>query len=270
MNVYKFLSICLAIALAIAVTFFVVQSKKTTDVEAQLEQETSKNIVLTKDSNTLYDTQAQQVQNLQANLDAVKLENSDLAKQIQDKDKQVVALTQLTVSLKDQLFKINSAKQTVQDQNGNVVDFHLVPEECEKLSERVDFEQTQDNMHVKGYTTTNPAFAQLQLNYVNPFQVNVIVVETKTNQFEAYADVNPQLNLNAMKVQFQPLEHHWYEKLSIGTSIAAGRSNALASVSPKYDVGAFSVGPEVYFLFNTSTGYSTLYGASIAWHPWSN
>ena len=260
---YKYVSIVLVGCLGTLGVFYVVEKRGNDKAQEQLNNQISKLQGVVKETETAYSSRAIEAENL-------KSSNSELNKKIKDRDENIAALGNAVLEWKDKYYKISDAHGSVVDPNGNPT---VIPPVCEDALKdkrfRVDFDQTQDNIQVKGYTLTNPSEAYINLHWTRPLNLEVILTKDKDNHYKVYIDpksaniVPTELSL---KVDESVLEYKWFQKIQFNGNLDFGQG-VLTTIGVGYDIlDNFSIGPNIVFLYDGGS-LKRLYGVSTVWYP---
>lgn len=190
---------------------------------------------------------------------------------INDRDERILAQAQVAIRLKERLFKAESenVKQVLVTQAGEEV---VITEEnkCDDdLRYRVDFNIKNHPMRITGYTLTNPAYAEMRLEWIDSLNLEVNLTMDEDGNFRVYAD-SDELRIGDIKLKVDPniLEVKWYERISFGADLAAGEFGAQLGLRPGYDV---LNNLNVNFLFvlqYDGSSAKTFYGAGVTWYVW--
>ena len=180
--------------------------------------------------------------------------NNDLATLISSRNEQIATLTNVVA---------------------NFHPIHIVAEgpaatqttEEERL--RVDFDQTHsDYLHVHGHTLTNPAYAEVDMEFTRPLHLTITSTQTEDGAWRTYAtsdyqdlqigDIDASINphVAAASVMEHQTHHEWYDGFEIGINAAIGTSghSGGAGLMLGYDFGPATVGITGMGIVNPSGG----------------
>lgn len=125
---------------------------------------------------------------------------------------------------------------------------------------RVAFDETwEDFIRVQGFTLTNPAEAELDIQWTRPAHISVAVTQAEDLSWRAYVTHDiPNLRIDNIETTVNPIsrpqeEHHWYENLYVGGGVAiAGGTSTMGYgfLEAGYDFGDIEFG-----LLVTGIGY---------------
>lgn len=167
--------------------------------------------------------------------------NNDLATLISSRNEQIATLTNVVA---------------------NFHPIHVVAEgpaatqttEAERL--RVDFDQTHsDYLHVHGHTLTNPAYAEVDMEFTRPLHLTITSTQTEDGAWRTYAtsdyqdlqigDIDASINphVAAASVTEHQAHHEWYDNIGVGIFGGAGTSGHVGQlgVSVGYHFGPADV-----------------------------
>lgn len=229
----------------------------------ELKEALSKSQKMQKETETAYSRLAIENKNLKAS-------KKDLQDVIEQRDEEVLALTQATLRLKNKTFKVDDAKESIVNKEGDEVkDSSLLKGEDKR--QKVEFTKTKDELRVSGYTLTNPPFAEVTVSWVKDLKLDVILTKDKDDKYRVYVDSkNSTAVPTDISLQVDPsvLERAWYENISFGADLIFGETGAGLSLRGQYNLNqSWSLGP-AFLLFYDGDNAETFYGASIGWYPW--
>jgi hypothetical protein len=262
-NAYKFLSILLAIVIVGGGIFYGFERHSNAKKRRALTNQIAELEGVVKETETAYSRRAVEVDNL-------KLENEDLRNRIEDRDEEVVALSEAVLRWKNKYFKIKNAKQTVVIIEGGPEGLDPNCEEClAGVRLRVDFADEQDPWRVSGFTLTTPAEAEVAIEWTRGLNLSLVLTKDKDDLFRVYLDTDsPDLIPADLKLSVDPsiLEKRWYEKIGIGSDLTVGEG-VVSSVKIVYDVfDNWSLGPVIMLNYDGNELRKT-YGVSTTWYP---
>lgn len=266
--IYLLIGVCLALS----VGFWWKQSQYDKQVR-ELQNKLAESQQLVKITESAYSSAAIQLENLKA-------QNQDLQKVIEKNKEKIFALTNVALQWKDKYFEIKDAKVTVVDESGSQP--ASIPAECETclatVRTKVEFDLSQDNLRVSGYTLSNPGYASINLDWLSDLQLELILTKDEQGLYKVYIDSknNEFVPVSlALKVDPQILQKKWYEKINFNFGALFG--NTLLGTVAFGGGGSFGVGymitNNVNFAVNVSALYAgnvyLFYGANVTWYPFA-
>lgn len=236
---YKYLSIILAIGLAIAVCFYFYQKSSFNELRSNMNNEIAKLQQTVKEKEDLYSMKALEVDNLSA-------KNRELQKIINSRDEEILSLTEINIRLKNEIFEIRNALQEVLDANGNVVPPDPNCESCLSGKRfKVSFEQEKNYLKVSGFTLTNPPEATIKVEWVKDLILDLYLTKDSSNGFKVYLQSNDSsVEKIQLKLSVDPniLNYKWYEKIAVGGNVVVGEGisstiNIMWQFFPEWVIG---------------------------------
>lgn len=241
---YKFLSMLLAVLLLICGGFYLYERYKHNQDTALLNNQIAQQQQTIKETQDAYSKLAVEAKNL-------KVENAELQKKIKDRDEQIVSLTQVNIRLRDQIIQITNATQT--EQNGRT---------------KVEFSKDNGLLKVSGYTLTNPAFAQINLEWLRDINLQLVLVKDKNNIFRVYLDSqSSDIESATLSLKIDPsvFEYKWYERLAVSGGTLLGNNTLVSNVGIQLKIYNWLVGPSVGIVVGPSV--QKVYGVQASWFP---
>jgi hypothetical protein len=243
------------------------QNKKHLEELNKLNNELAKTKQLVKETETAYSSAALELENL-------KTENTKLQDLIKKRKEEIFALAEVAIQWQNKYFDIKNAKETVVDIAGSQP--ASISTECSEclanLRLKVDFEQTQDELKVSGFTLSNPAYAKIDVEWVKPLKLQLILTKTKEGNYKVYLDLKDKNNKVptelTLKVDPSVLSYKWYEKIAVGADLGASQMGVNGSIRVMYGIkNNLYLGPSVTLsgLFNGTI--APFYGVSVLWLP---
>ena len=176
-----------------------------------------------------------EVRNLNNRVDDLLGENTRLEGLIGTRETQIRELVQANATLAESLdFSSNNPEsnatvtvitdcdETSQDETVTV-DAGVGDEVQNVPNIRTDFSLTRLGFRIDGFTTTNPALAELSLTQTEPFIIDVAVIEdtngTRSVMLSEQQD-RLRLNIGAFSYATRPDRIRWYELFSVGGTLA--------------------------------------------------
>ncbi len=268
---YKYLSIILGVGLLVLGGVALYQKHVADKAQRELNNQIAELQGTIKEKDGLYSQQAVVLQDAQDQLLSV-LENKKAVEELlKARGEEVYALNQLVLQWKSKYFEIKDATGTVVGEDGTtVVEISADCQACVRdLRFRVDFDQTQDYMKVTGHTLTNPAYAELKLEWTRDLKINIIIAKDDDDKLRAYMDTNNS-DIVPSKLSFvvdeSVFDLRWYQKLYVGGSVNVGQG-LLTNLGVGYEIlDGLSVGPSMS-LFYDGERLRKMYGASTQWYP---
>lgn len=189
-------------------------------------------------------------------IDDLSKENKNLADKIKDRNETVLVLSQAVAKFKSIRVIVQDPTQT--EENGRV---------------RVAFNQTVDPINVAGFTLTNPAEAQLDVNFVRPLKLTTVVTQAKDGSWRSYFSSDwDGLTIESIETKVNPNPlgpKSFVENIIIGASAETSFSfdGIGADAFVLYDFQGFALGPKLGM--NAYDGYSAgTLGLMFQWAPW--
>lgn len=201
-------------------------------------------------------------------LEDIETKNKELQKILKDRDESILALTETNLRLRDKYFKIKNAKENVVDKEGNEIpDGEPIPDDARV---KVEFEHVEEPLKVSGFTLTNPAYAEVKLNWTRDLRLSLILTKTDEDTFRVYLDSeNSDVDTTEINLSVDPtlLEHKWYEKIGVGSSLVAGEYGGQLGLRVYYDFWKnVSMGIDFMVLYDGAKA-KTFYGLNVGWYP---
>ena len=250
-KMYKYLSMVLFFGLLTMGGFYLYQRNVNSKVRKELNNKIAAIEGTIKETETAYSVRGLQ-------LDDLKSDNDELQQKIKDRDEKIFSLSEVNLKLKNQVFKlINSSQDTVVE-NG-------------KQRVRVQFNTTlkdSDYLKVYGYTLTDPAYAEVSLEWLRDLKLNFVLTKNKDDTYRLYVDSGTSDIVPSkvtLKVDPSLFDTKWYERMAVGTDILIG-PHILSSLKLTYDIDKFYIGPVVMIGYDKSSIYK-FYGMSAGYYP---
>jgi len=269
--VYKYLSAILLTALLVAAGSLWWEKHSHAKERRKLHNALAKTEEMQKETDSAYSRRGLELEDL-------KVKSKKLQHIIDDRNESVLALAETNIRLRNKYFKIKKAKETLQDKRGNDIDVEKLPEDLKKLYDvvmdsglrfKVDFEHTEEPLKVKGFTLTNPAYAEVKLEWTRDLQLQFILTKTDKDIYRVYIDSeNSDIVPTDLKltVDSSILELKWYEKIALGTDIGIGPA-IQTGLSVFYDVRKnWFVGPKILWQYDGNE-FKTFYSINLGWYP---
>ena len=258
--------IIIAIIIATAILFYNYKINKLEQDKIDLQNKLIEQTCVYKEKETIWSKQMMQLKDLNTLLGS---KNKDLAKLIDKKNEEVIALNETVIKLKDTIIKIKNAKQTIVKPETIVIS-----EDCEKLCQQirtiVEFEKYQDPVTVKGNTITNPPEAEVLVR-LDPFKLSIVITQLKDKSFKTYIDTgNPNIIIEKADVAFNPLamkQKKWYQKFYVMTNVSANKDyltfsgNVMHSTINNWLFGInITKVSDIDFMYGATVGYNLFGG----------
>jgi hypothetical protein len=267
---YKFISGVLLLSVGILGVAYAKERYDRSKVEQALNNSIAQLQGAVKETQNSYSVVAIESENLKHKLATALQHNKDLLSTIEDRDEQVLALEQISIKWKNKYFEIKNASTSVVSSDGTTVVDVITPDCQTCLSSvrlRVDFDQEKDYLKVQGFTLTNPAYAEIGVEWTKPLKLNLILTK-KENQFRVYVDSdNSDMVPSEIELFVDPsvLSLRWYERIGIGADASAGEGVS-SGLRVFYDAFKnFYVGPNVVFYYD-GNNLKKMYGISAGWY----
>jgi hypothetical protein len=260
--VYKYLSIALAVLLAVAGVFYAFERSSSAKERRQLNNEIAKLEGIVEETDTAFSRRAIEIEDLET-------ENEELQKKIEDRDEEIIALAETSLKWKEKYFKVKGT-QTIVDKDGNKPDLTLDCQDC-LLNTRiiVAFDETKDSWRVWGNTISNPPEAEINVAWAKGLKLSFILTRNEDKTFRLYLDSNsPDLVPAELTLSVDPtiFEKKWYEKIGIAADLGVGEG-VYSAIQIHYDIfDNIYVGPKVVWMYDGNQ-FRTMFGASVGWYP---
>lgn len=261
---YKFLSGILAILLLIGGAVYGYERWQHGKQRRELNNKLAKVQKMQQETETAHSRLAIEAEDLKA-------ENSDLQDIIEDRDEAILALTHANIKLKNKVVRIEDAKQSTVDRDGNVVEHPGCEEVGDSLRTKVAFEKEEDPLKISGFTLTNPAYAEVEIKWLRDIKLEVVLTKNDDGTYRVYLDsTKSDIVPTDLQLQVDPsiLEYKWYQKIGFGSNVVGGETGIQLGLSAFYDIL-----PNLYLGPMFQVGYvngkaETYYGAVVGWYPW--
>jgi hypothetical protein len=195
--------------------------------------------------------QAVEVNSLNKRVSDLLGENTRLEGVIGNRDARIRLLSQANATLQEQIdfssesdgsnatvTVITGCDETANEQEEAVVGVEPVEENGSTTPSaiaripniRVDFDMQRSGFNVRGYTTTNPALAELTLTQLEPFIIDIAVTEDRSGTRQiVVSEQNNRLNLDIGEFAFSQRydRERWYERVGFGATAAYNNRRAL-------------------------------------------
>jgi hypothetical protein len=207
---------------------------------------------------------AQELDDLNDRYQAILGDNERLSEVINEREERIRTISQLNAQLSERIEFAGEATTTVitrtvcpepnstttvqnetEDQNSQDPQIDL---EIPNL--RVDFSLEEAGFSVDGYTTTNPSYAELSLEQIDPFQIDIAITETGDGNWRGYVyEVNDRLDIdiNELVVDPEEVRYMWYERLGVGAQSS-------------FTSDGFAYGPALSYRFGRNLNWTVIAG----------
>jgi len=128
---------------------------------------------------------------------------------------------------KNRYFDIKDAKQEYVDASGSQPS--SISTECDicfgSTRLKITFDQTKNDLRIFGFTITNPTQAQINLEWLKPLALQLILTKSDDGAYKVYLDsknsdfVPVELML---KIDPSVLSKKWYEKINMMANLGLG------------------------------------------------
>ena len=158
---------------------------------------------------------------------------------IQERDERITTLTEINAQLRTIRVVIRRENVT------------QTPEPGEPERIRVEFNQVwEDFMRVSGFTLTNPAEAEIQLDYTRPARITVATTQRPDLSWNTWVTTDiPNLEIGEINATVNPLsrpheEPDWYDGIYLGVGGMVGVQGQMgeSNFSFGYDFGDLEIG----------------------------
>lgn len=238
--------------------------RRISDLQNQIAQK-DKTIEL---NNGTFEKLTQTNGDLKSFLDENDKQLKELKKQLDQKNAEVLSVTQTSIKWKKAYESFASASQTevkTDDQAGK---------KEERIREKVDFSKNFGIISVNGYTLTDPPEAYVKVQQERPLKLTLTVSQNSDGTWTSYAtssDENTQIDIGLSAVNPYSFSPRWYEKIGISGGISIGTDlsglGLLSSLSLSYRLQKFSLGPKIDVLLTDRV--SKFYGFQMTWYPFA-
>jgi hypothetical protein len=274
---YKILCGVLAALFVVAGLFYVAERYKNSKAATEYNNQIATLEGTIKDTETAYSQRG-------IELEGLKAKTEELQKVIEDREEEIVALGQISIEWKNKYLKIKNAKQSYVNPDGSAIDTTTSDDpsdmgdsdvmscDVNKTRIKVEFEQEEDPLIVKGFTLTNPAYAEISLEWTRKLNLDIVLAKDADGHFRLYVDpgssdaVPMELDL---KIDPSVLDRKWYENIGFGADIAGGNGGVQIAVRAHYDIlNNFYIGPMFVLAINESLQPRMFGGISVGYYPW--
>ncbi len=186
-------------------------------------------------------------------------------------------MTDIALQWKNRYFEIKDAKQVVVNEAGTQP--ASLSAECEdciaKTRIKEEFDQTKDDLRIFGYTITSPAQAQINLEWLKPLQLQLVLTKSEDGSFKVYLDQKDKEQASlivptelTLKVDPAVFYKKWYEKIALGLDVGASQFGVNSSIRIMYGIKPnLYLGPSVSAAALFSGQVAPFYGVSVLWLP---
>jgi len=260
---YKYVSVIFLVVVVFLGGMLYFEKRAHADSKKELSNEIAKLEGVVQETETAFSRRAIEVRNL-------KSENKELQVKIKDREEDIIALTEANIVIKKKLIKIENANQIVVNQEGEEVPPDPSCDDCFAESRfKVEFEKEVDPYRVKGFTLTNPAYAELSVEWMRDLELEVILTKDDDGNFRAYLDSKDKEIVPAeLKLQVDPtvLKRKWYENIGIGSDLMFGKHGGTFSIKLFYEImEQWYLGPSFMVMYDGKKA-KTFYGITAGWY----
>ncbi len=228
--------------------------KKEEERRIEAQNEIARQSKVIQESKDSWSRLAQQKEDVIKDLEKT---NKDLADRIKEKNEQVLVLSTAIAKFNSIKVIVKDATQT--DENGRV---------------RVAFDQTVDPINVKGFTLTNPAEAELDVNFVRPLKLTTVVTQRKDGSWKTRIQGDwPNLVIEQIDTIVNPnpvQPNSFVEGIivggGIGTTFSLDGFSGEGFVLYEFDSG-IATGPYIG-VTSVNGEYGGNFGLKLQWKPW--
>jgi hypothetical protein len=186
--------------------------------------------------------------------------NVELSEIIDQRDEAIVSLTQAFASFRSIRVVVSPANVSQNTENGRT---------------RVSFEETVDPIRVSGFTLTNPAEADVSVEFVRPLRLTTAITQQEDGSWRTYIESDwPNVSIENIETSVNPLARRDPGFMSrflvnVSTSVSPKFSGATASVGFMYGItDSFYLGPFVEGVVSGDSFVSV--GAMASWRVFGN
>lgn len=226
------LGVLLLVALGVGGFFFFQKEQMRQNAEEARVEAQNK---LAQMSQTMQETEqiwSRLAQEKEVDMNALRAQNEELARLIEERDEEITTLTNATANLRPVRVVIRDASQT----------------EPEEGRLRVDFDQIHDEFwRVQGFTLTNPAEAEVSVSWTRPANFTIITTQQPDLSWRSYLESDiPGLEIGSIESTVNPLSRPqeavpWHHGIFVGLNGLVGVSgnSGAAALEAGYDAGDF-------------------------------
>lgn len=221
----------------------------------------------------VYLTLSEENDRLHRRYEEVLGENERMSNVINKREEEVRLLANINASLRDSIRMNGTATTTIVRDNNNdtittIIDDSPNTDESNVPNLRVDFDLENSGFRIFGHTTTNPSYAELELEQTNPFDIHLAVTEDEDGVWAAYIyDTNDRLefNISDLEVDSNDERYRWYERIGVGSSINMNIENGIG-ISPNVSM---SLGRRMNLDVSAGPYYNDSWGGQVGvnWRP---
>ena len=206
----------------------------------------------------LYEKATLETKNLQDLLDGKDTQITDLKKELDKKDQELIAATNLVIKWRADYQALVAATQTTIP--------GTLPTDPSRT--KVAFEKDFGPILVSGYTLTAPPEAFVSLHQQRPLKLTLALSQDENKLWHTYVtsseeNMAAEITLSGVNPYFG--DPKWYEHLSGTATVAAGGSGVLGGLGVGVDVSQFTISAMVYD--HSSNLVAPLYGIGFQWRP---
>lgn len=244
--------------------YFTVQRNSFESRIVQLQNDVAQRDKTIETQAGVYERLALQNNDLQHLLNGRDQEIVLLKNRLEKSKEEILALTRLSVSLKEKL-ESNTSSPVVVD-----------PASPTKFSVVIDSGHDIDPFHVfgdvEGDLSTKQSKTHLTFEQVKPLSFALAVTQNEKGEWRGIATSSSdkfKIEFSTLAVNPHIFEEKWYEKIGVAADLGLStRPGVLFGVGASYRIGRFDVGPHVWATVDT-TGAAPYFGAQMNWHPFA-
>jgi len=206
----------------------------------------------------LYEKATLETKNLRDLLDGKDTQIADLKKELDKKDQELIAATNLVIKWRADYQALVAATQTVIP--------GTLPTDPSRI--KVEFEKDFGPILVRGYTLSEPPEAFVSLHQQRPLKLTLALSQDSNKLWHSYvtsSDDNSEVDITLSGVNPYFNDPSWYERLSGTVTIAAGSAGFLGGIGVGVDISQFTISAMAYD--SSSNLVAPLYGLGLQWRP---
>jgi len=259
---YKYLSIILGVLILVCASFYAYERYSHAKTRKNLNNQIAQLSDTLKETETAYSK-------LAIETNEIVLQNEELQKIIDDRDEEIISLSEIVLKWKNKYFEIKDAQQDIVDHDGNPVDLDEICQECFSNNRfKVSFDQTKDYLRIYGNTFTNPPEAYINLEWVKDIVFNLILAKND-DIYRIYLDTNNSdivpIDIK-LKIDSSVYDTKWYERIGIFGNISVGDGLMTSVGSNIFIFDDFLFGPILSTTYD-GNNIKKYYGLNIGWFP---
>lgn len=201
-----------------------------------------------RESQTAWSRLATQYEDLDSRLNEI---NEDLTEQITRRGEEITAFSSALAKIRPVVIRFPAESVTQEPEGDSRI--------------RVSFDETQDPMRIHGWTLTNPAEAEVSVEFTRPLRLTSVITQRPDGSWNSYFDSDwENLEIQELSTVVNPLPER---QEAIRRGFIVGLSARMGVVRPIDSVGAdlsllYETGTERKFTVGPTVGFSTVNGST--------